>query len=189
MGKPSVALQRAKSGIKKIFFDIMMYMHHGDLMKRTAGVNEDAALAEMLSSCVMMRTRLISRVVTGIYDQELAPCGLNSPQLALLLIIFKMGPASRAEIGRFHRQDRSTLSRNLQIMLSEGWIEEVPEVPEGAGGRAKPVQVTRVGKELLHRAEPAWRAAQAQARQLLGAEGAATVTGIANGILKSEPTA
>ena len=53
--------------------------------------------------------------------------GIVAPQFALLTVIAKIGPASRAEIGRFHRQDRSTLTRNLKSMLSAGWIEEVQE--------------------------------------------------------------
>jgi len=165
---------------------MMMHIHHNHLVKKTEGANEDAVLAEMLSSCVMMRTRLLSRVVTGIYDEGLAPFGVNSPQLALLLVLFKMGTASRAEIGRYHRQDRSTLSRNLQIMLSAGWIEEVQD---GTGGRARPIAVTSVGKKLLLRAEPAWRTAQAQACKILGADGVSTVANVANRILKSKPAA
>ena len=56
-------------------------------------------IPEMASNCLLMRTRLISRVVTSIYDQELRPFGINSPQFALLLVMSTMGPASRAEIG------------------------------------------------------------------------------------------
>lgn len=133
-----------------------------------------------------MRTRLISRVVTGIYDRELRPFGINSPQLALLLVMCTMGSASRAEIGRFHRQDRSTLTRNLQIMISEGWIEEVPGE---AAGRARPMRVTEAGLRLLHEAAPAWRAAQAQAKALLGGDGVAAVMDVASGILSSPTTA
>ena len=69
-------------------------------------------------------------------------------------------------------------------MLSAGWIEEVQD---GATGRARPVMLTDAGKKLIHRAEPAWRAAQVQAQKILGTDGVSTVTGIANGILKSEP--
>src|SRR5260370_23629514 len=107
------------------------------------GENEIGAMAR---ECLLMRTRLVSRVVTSIYDEELRPFGIVSPQFALLLVIAKIGPASRAEIGRFHRQDRSTLTRNLKIMLSEGWIEEVQDAE---GGRARPIALTKEGGRLL----------------------------------------
>lgn len=139
-------------------------------------------IPEMASSCMLMRTRLIARVVTGIYDQALRPFGINSPQFALLLVMCSMGPASRAEIGRFHRQDRSTLTRNLQIMISEGWIDEVEE---GAVGRARPMRLTKAGMDLLYKAEPAWQTAQVQTKALLGGNGVIAVMDMANNLLSS----
>ena len=75
-------------------------------------MSEDEII-KIASSCVLMRTRLVSRVVTGIYDEALRSLGLNAAQFALLVVIFSIGPVSRAEKGRFHHQDRSTLTRNL----------------------------------------------------------------------------
>jgi hypothetical protein len=56
------------------------------------------------------RTRRISRVVTNIYDQALRSHGVNASQFSLLVLIAKLGGASRAEIGRANYQDRSTLT-------------------------------------------------------------------------------
>ena len=152
-------------------------------MEATVAVGDE--IIEIARACVLMRTRLISRVLTGIYDHELRSFGIKSPQLALLVIISTIGPASRAEIGRFNRQDRSTLTRNIQLMLSEGWIEEIQDE---ARGRGRPIGVTQAGKDLLHNAAPAWRAAQAQAQVVLGEGGVIAVTDIANGIMNLEPT-
>lgn len=139
-------------------------------------------IQEMADRCVLMRTRLVSRVVTGIYDQLLRPFGLNAPQFALLVVIHKIGPATRAEIGRYHHQERSTLTRNLQIMQTEGWIEEVRDA---AAGRGRPIALSKAGIKLLHDVEPAWQAGQVEAKQLLGEQGTLIVTGIANGIAGS----
>ena len=57
-------------------------------------------LDEMIGSCLVMRTRLLARGISGIYDQQLRPFGLNSAQFSLLMVISKLGSASRAEIGR-----------------------------------------------------------------------------------------
>ncbi|MBT2324896.1 winged helix-turn-helix transcriptional regulator [Variovorax paradoxus] len=143
-------------------------------------------ILEMANTCVLMRTRLVSRVVTGIYDQELRPFGINSPQFALLVVIHTIGPATRAEIGRFHQQERSTLTRNLQIMLSEGWIEEVHST---AGGRGRPICLSKSGIELLHRLAPAWRAGQAQAKAVLGEAGATAISNIANDLVSFQAAA
>lgn len=135
---------------------------------------------EVNQTCMLTRTRLIARVITNIYDQELRPFGINSPQYALLGVVAELGPASRAEIGRHNHQERSTLSRNLQIMLDEGWIEEVQS---DAGGRSRPLTVTRVGRALMHEAMPAWRAGQAKAKAIMGEAGMNAVIRIADGIM------
>jgi DNA-binding MarR family transcriptional regulator len=144
----------------------------------------EKAILEIAETCVLMRTRLISRVLTGIYDEELRPFGINSPQFALLVVIFEIEPATRAEIGRYHHQDRSTLTRNLKILLSEGWTEEIQDK---AGGRGRPIVLTKAGEDLLRDAAPAWRVAQTRAKALLGEDGVIAVTDIANGIMNAQP--
>ncbi|MEJ1977948.1 MAG: MarR family transcriptional regulator [Acetobacteraceae bacterium] len=143
----------------------------------------DDVIDEISRNCLLTRTRLISRVLTGIYDEALRPFGIGSPQFALLVIIFKIGPASRSEIGRFNHQDRSTLTRNLQLILSEGWVEEIQHP---AGGRSRPIMLTKAGKDLLHRAASAWAAAQVQAKVVLGEMGASVVTDVANDLLRGQ---
>jgi DNA-binding MarR family transcriptional regulator len=131
-----------------------------------------------------MRTRLISRVFTAMYDEGLRPFGTGSPQFALLVTIFNMEPATRAEIGRYLHQDRSTLTRNLKLILSEGWAEEIRDE---AGGRGRPIVLTKAGKDLLRNAASAWRVAQSRAKALLGKDGVIAVMDIANRIMKRQP--
>jgi DNA-binding MarR family transcriptional regulator len=140
-------------------------------------------IAEMASTCVLMRTRLVSRVITGIYDEKLRPLGIGAAHFALLVVIYQTEPATRAEIGRILHLDRSTLTRNLKVILSEGWAAEIQGL---ADGRARPLLLTKAGKDLLRRAESAWQAAQAQANALLGKEGVIAVMDIADRIM--EPT-
>lgn len=137
----------------------------------------EAVMKEITASCLVTRARRIARVLTGIYDEQLRPFGINSPQFTLLVVIFRLGPASRSEIGRYNHQDRSTLTRNLQVLLSEGWVEEVAHA---AGGRIKPIVLTTAGRDLLDRAAPAWRTAQGQAKAILGEAGAIAVMDIAD---------
>jgi DNA-binding MarR family transcriptional regulator len=143
-------------------------------------------IAEMAGTCVLMRSRLISRVMTGIYDEALRPFGSNAPQFALLLVMASLGPSSRAAIGRFHHQDRSTLTRNLALMIAAGWAEEVPDAVSGKG---RYLVVTKAGRDLLQRAAPAWRGAQARARAMIGTDGVAAVTKIADAMLAQDGAA
>lgn len=130
---------------------------------------------EISRDCLLTRTRRISRVLTGIYDEKLRPFGINSPQFSLLAIISRLGAASRADIGRANHQDRSTLTRNLQLLLSEGWIKEVST----ADGPSRQIAITATGRNLVSRAAPAWRAAQGQAKTILGEAGVVAVIDIA----------
>ena len=126
----------------------------------------------------MTRTRRISRVVTNLFDQELRPHRLSSSQFSLLVLIARMNGASRAEIGRANHQERSTSTRNLQLVLDQGWAEEI--MPEK--GRSRPIMISKAGRELLAQAMPAWRAAQVKAKQLLGVDGASAIVQLSAGL-------
>jgi DNA-binding MarR family transcriptional regulator len=147
-------------------------------MKNTeSAMTDDSVIQEVTQHCLVTRARRISRILTGIYDEELRPFGINSPQFTLLVVILRLKTASRAEIGRHNHQDRSTLTRNLQLILSQGWVKEIEHA---AGGRSRAVVLTAAGRRVLHDAAPAWRAAQAKARAVLGEAGVAAVIGIAD---------
>ncbi|KWV51557.1 MarR family transcriptional regulator [Rhizobium altiplani] len=135
-------------------------------------------VSEVVSGCLMTRSRRISRVITNIYDQELRDYGLNASQFSMLIMIAKLGGASRAEIGRANFQDRTTLTRSLAPLLAEGWIEELPT----DGGRSRPVVISDSGKKLLNDAAPAWREAQRKASQLVGDVGAKAIIGVAESL-------
>lgn len=161
-------------------------MHHiGPMTTSPQPETDDAGvIGEVVRHCLLTRTRRISRVITNIYDQALRPYGVNSPQFSLLVLIAKLGGASRAEIGRANFQDRSTLTRNLALLLAQGWVEE--RAPEG-GGRSRPIVISDSGRRLLAAAAPAWRSAQAQARRLLGEDGVAALVGVADSLPPDEP--
>jgi DNA-binding MarR family transcriptional regulator len=132
---------------------------------------------------MFFRTRLLSRAITEIYDDRLRPFGFSAAQFALLEVIAQTEPATRAEIARHQHLDKSTLTRNLKAVLSEGWVQEVRET---ADGRSKPLALTAAGKELLIKAQPAWVAAQAEAKSLLGKDGMTAVINTADRILNAQ---
>jgi DNA-binding MarR family transcriptional regulator len=146
------------------------------------GVAQDVTkvvVNEISQGCLLTRTRQISRVLTSIYDNELRAFGLNAPQLTLLVMIGRLGPVSRAEIARQNHQERSTLTRNLSLLIAEGWVEEVRDA---AAGRQRPLLLTASGKALLNDVAPAWRRAQEQAKKVLGDAGMVAVIEVAKGL-------
>ncbi|WP_445143333.1 MarR family winged helix-turn-helix transcriptional regulator [Dyella sp. Tek66A03] len=133
---------------------------------------------EVTRDCLITPSRRISRVVTKLFDQELRPFGLSSSQFSLLVLIARLDGASRADIGRANHQERSTSTRNLQLVLDQGWAEEIIPVK----GRTRPVVISQAGRDLLAKAMSAWRAAQAQARHLLGVDGASAIVQVSTGL-------
>jgi len=128
-----------------------------------------ASIADRIAEeCVMSRWRMTNRVLAGIYDEEYRPFGLKSTQLSLLVAVAKAGPVRRMTLGELLSLDPSTLTRNLRVMLRQGWIAEAPDDVDQRGA---PLKITAKGGKLLESIGPAWRRAQARAKRLLGADG------------------
>ncbi len=142
----------------------------------------DGVIGEIVDTCVLMRTRLVSRVITNIFDAELRPFGLNAAQFALLVVISKLSPATATQIGRFHHQDKSTLTRNLKIMFAEGWIAEDRDL---ASGRSRPIILPKAGEELLQAVALAGNAGQRPADKVLCDTGGRALADVANRLLSS----
>jgi DNA-binding MarR family transcriptional regulator len=130
---------------------------------------DNGIIDQIRCECLFSRARILNRVLMGIYDHELRPFGLKATQLNLLVAVAKVGPVRRIDIGKRLHLDPSTLTRNLKIMLTNGWIEEIID---GEDGRGSPLQVTAKGRDLLHQIVPSWRKAQARTQKLIGDNGA-----------------
>jgi DNA-binding MarR family transcriptional regulator len=123
--------------------------------------------AEAIGECLVTRLRLATRMVTKVYEDALRPFGLTASQMALLAVAADRGVLRQAEVITLLQLDSSTLSRNLDRMRANGWLEVVPE----ADARVHSHRLTPAGAALLERVMPAWRAAQRRASELLGEPG------------------
>ncbi len=135
-------------------------------------------------TCIAVRLRLLNRVITNFYDDALRPLGLKVSQLNILIVTAKLGLARPTQIGEILQLDKSTLSRNLERMRANGWLEIVPE----EDARAQPFRLTSQGKRLIEKAIPAWEQAQRQAVELLGDEGIALLDKAAKRLGGLKPT-
>jgi DNA-binding MarR family transcriptional regulator len=116
-----------------------------------------------------VRLRKLNRSVTNLYDDALRPLGLRVSQLNILIVTARLGVVRPSEICDLLELDASTVSRNVERMRANGWMEVVPD----EDARAQPLRLTSNGKRLIESAFPAWKAAQAQASKLLGDQGLA----------------
>jgi DNA-binding MarR family transcriptional regulator len=127
------------------------------------------AVDTIARDCIAVRLRSLNRVVTNLYDDELRPLGLKTSQLNILIATAKLGLARPARVCEILQLDASTLSRNMERMRSNGWLEVVVE----DDARSQPFRLTPLGKQLIEKAFPAWKKAQRAASQRLGEEGIA----------------
>jgi DNA-binding MarR family transcriptional regulator len=125
------------------------------------------SLETISKTCIAVRLRLLNRVVTNFYDEALRPLSLKVSQLNILVVTARLGLARPAQVCEILQLDTSTLSRNVERMRANGWLEVVAE----EDARAQPFRLTSQGKRLIEKAVPAWEEAQGKAAELLGTEG------------------
>jgi DNA-binding MarR family transcriptional regulator len=126
-----------------------------------------AAVELMARECVGNQLRLLDRVVTSVYEEELRPLKLTPSQMIILAITTQQGRVRAVELSRLLQMDASTVSRNVERLRARGWIEEA----SGKDSRSRPFQLTSGGEKVLEDAIVAWERAQAKAVDLLGKEG------------------
>jgi DNA-binding MarR family transcriptional regulator len=136
------------------------------------------------AECLAVRLRAVNRAVSALYDEALRPYGLRVGQMNLLVAVARIGVAIPAALCRVLQMEKSTLSRDLQVMCRNGWL-----TVRADGGRARPIQISPSGVALLQRVLPAWRDAQRRATELLGDEGARAVVAMAGRISFPSPNA
>lgn len=126
---------------------------------------------EIAQACLASRTRLLGRVITGIYDDALRAVGLTSPQMTILVALEHTGGVQPGALCDALKLDKSTLSRNVDRMERNGWLGKV----QGADARSHTLQLTDAGRRKLQEAIPHWRKAQSEAEETLGKGGMDTL--------------
>jgi DNA-binding MarR family transcriptional regulator len=150
-----------------------------------SGTKDNMPAAELIAGeCLGVRLRTLNRVVTALYDEALRPHGLRVGQLNLLVAVARMGTAHPGDLCRFLRMEKSTLSRDVERMRRNGWLE----VDDSADKRARPLRVSAEGRALLEAVVPAWRLAQERAGAMLGDEVAVALRRAVDGLWKEGAT-
>ena len=114
---------------------------------------------------------MLNRVVSRVYDEMIRPHGIKFSQMNILTVVTLRGPIQPSEVGLVLSLEKSTLSRNVQLMEDNGWIES----QSGESGNSHLLRVTRKGRQLLEKAAPDWQSAQEQVCELLGVKTATAI--------------
>ena len=134
----------------------------------------------MPSACTCFRLRSLTRRVTRLYDQVLAPSGLTVTQYSLLAHALRQDAAPTvSELAQQLFTDRTTLTRNLKPLVDAGLVK----VADGADARSKAVRVTARGRSAFQAARPLWKEAQARLRAQAGGARLAALHGLIEELL------
>lgn len=117
----------------------------------------------MFTECYCTQFRRSANALTSIYDEALRPVGLKITQLTLLRGLDRLGSATYNEIATELSLDKTTISRNIKLLIDAGWVE----VSADEDARYKLAKLSPTGARVLKEAEPHWRAAQTQVEKEL----------------------
>jgi len=116
--------------------------------------------------CACSKLRRSARIVSGLYDEALAPAGFSVAQFSLLRMLQRAGPCSLTALAAATGHDRTTLNRNLRPLEEAGMIASAT----GEDQRARIVCVTDRAKAAMRRAQPRWEEAERRIDAALGAD-------------------
>jgi DNA-binding MarR family transcriptional regulator len=126
---------------------------------RDAGVS-------MPSGCSSQKLRQLSRRVSQHFDHIVGAAGLKTTQYSLLSNVVQLGPIRPGELADRMEMDASTLTRNLQPLVAQGWIEVGP----GDDARSRYVTATESGRVKRAQAQKDWKRAQLAFNERIGTQ-------------------
>lgn len=128
-------------------------------MRSERGVAEARVLnryRDAVMACAVMNLRQASRVITAYFDDELRSSGLRATQLNLLMAIEVGAGETVTGLAEVLAMERTTMTRNLQILRRRGLIEP------------RRIALTPQGRRMAAAALPHWERAQRTVVSALG---------------------
>jgi DNA-binding MarR family transcriptional regulator len=119
-------------------------------------LDKAAVLSTSPSGCSSEKLRRLSRRVSQHFDRIVSVAGLKTTQYSLLSSVVRFGKVRPGELAALLEMDASTLTRNLQPLVAQGWVVVGP----GDDGRTRFVSATDSGREKCAAAQREWKKAQ-----------------------------
>jgi len=116
--------------------------------------------------CSSFKLRQLSRRVSQHFDRVVGAAGLKTTQYSLLTHVLQLEPVRPGDLAADMEMDASTLTRNLQPLIAQGWVEVGP----GDDGRSRFVTLTEAGRAKRAEAQREWKRAQLAFNDHLGEE-------------------
>ncbi len=120
------------------------------------------------AGCLCLASRRAARSITAAFERSLRPHGIRATQFTTLVMLMLRGPTPIGELAESLGMERTTLSRNLDLLEAKGWAESRPGADDS---RARVARVTAEGQVVVRAALPQWRQAQDAVAQAVGDPG------------------
>ncbi len=118
-----------------------------------------------IRDCLCLYSRRTARLLTQFYDDALRPSGMRITQFQLLAAIQQAQPVAHQPLADILGMDRTTLSRNLTILVRDGLAIIAKDKHDKRENR---ISLTPAGRRSVQRAMPHWQHAQQQLLDRLG---------------------
>jgi DNA-binding MarR family transcriptional regulator len=115
--------------------------------------------------CTAYKTRQLSRKVMAHFETSIADLGIKGTQFSLMGFIDRDGPITAVDLALAMELSASTLSRNLQPLITHGWLA----VASGKDARSRSLSLTLEGRKLIRVAGKRWQSAQSALGDQVGA--------------------
>ena len=106
--------------------------------------------------CLCTAARRRSRDLTRAFEKAMRGSGIRGTQFTLLATLIQTGPIPTTRLADFQGLERTTLTRNLGLLVRDGLVR----IEEGEDRRVRKVAITPAGEEAARRAYPFWKKAQ-----------------------------
>ncbi|MGY3591408.1 DNA-binding MarR family transcriptional regulator [Bradyrhizobium sp. USDA 4341] len=116
--------------------------------------------------CYCTTARSAARRITALYDETLAPTGVNVAQFALLKVLEQQGQIALTQLGDLLELDRSTIGRNVRVMEKMSLLV----LKKGVDQRVTTADLTKKGRRICNVGTLLWDNAQSRVNQKLGQE-------------------
>ncbi|WP_052726647.1 MarR family winged helix-turn-helix transcriptional regulator [Devosia epidermidihirudinis] len=121
------------------------------------------AMQDDFSQCMVLNTRMAARAVTRHADHRLRRFGVTAAQFNILTTLNDHPDRSVTEMANSIAMERSTLSRNLDLLERKGLVAK----QAAEHGNRRIVALSEAGAELVEKMLPEWRKWQAELRDTL----------------------
>jgi DNA-binding MarR family transcriptional regulator len=114
--------------------------------------------------CLTFQTQRAARSLVRGFEAAAKQAGLTAPQFTTLTLLAGFSETTVTQLAERLGTERTTLTRNLDVMARQGWIEEVAAEDQ----RLRVWRLTDDGRGKLSDAMPVWRVYQTDLIERLG---------------------